>query len=47
MRERIVLMQRFIKQFGKKSIVAVLADREFMGEAWVKWLKGDGIHFDI
>ncbi|SMG64422.1 [weak similarity to] transposase METH_orf 1, partial [methanotrophic bacterial endosymbiont of Bathymodiolus sp.] len=35
-RERIALMQRFIKQFGKKHIVAVLADREFIGEAWLK-----------
>jgi ABC-type sugar transport system substrate-binding protein len=34
--ERIALIQRFIKQFGKKHIVAVLADREFIGEAWLK-----------
>ena len=45
--ERIALIQRFIKQFGKKHIVAVLADREFIGEAWLKWLKDEGIHFDI
>jgi len=30
-RERIALMKRFIKQFGKENIIAVLADREFIG----------------
>jgi hypothetical protein len=28
-RERIALMKRFINQFGKENIIAVLADREF------------------
>jgi hypothetical protein len=46
-RERIALMKRFIQQFGKENIIAVLADREFIGEKWFKWLKSEGIHFHI
>jgi hypothetical protein len=46
-RERIALMKRFIKQFGKENIIAVLADREFIGETWFKWLKSEGINFQI
>jgi hypothetical protein len=42
-RERIALMKRFIKQFGKENIIAVLADREFIGETWFKWLKSEKI----
>jgi hypothetical protein len=46
-RERIALLKRFIKQFGKDKIIAVLADREFIGETWFKWLKQEGINFHI
>ena len=46
-RERIALMKRFIQQFGKDNIIAVLADREFIGEAWFKWLRSEGINFHI
>jgi len=46
-RERIALMKRFIQQFGKDNIIAVLADREFIGETWFKWLKSEGINFHI
>lgn len=46
-RERIALMKRFIKQFGKEHIRGVLADREFIGEEWLKWLDNEGIHFDV
>jgi len=45
--ERIALMKRFVKQFGKEHIISVLADREFIGEAWLKWLKSEGIPFHI
>ena len=31
-------MQRFISQFGCKNILGVLADREFIGGLWWKWL---------
>ena len=46
-RERIALLKRFIKQFGKDKIIAVLADREFIGATWFKWLKKEGIDFHI
>jgi Transposase DDE domain len=46
-RERIALMKRFIQQFGKNNIIAVLADREFIGETWFKWLKSEDIHLHI
>jgi Transposase DDE domain len=46
-RERIALMKRFIKHFGKRSIRGVLADREFIGSTWFKWLKTEKIPFHI
>ena len=45
--ERIDIRAGFIKQFGKTSIRGVLADREFMGERWFKYLKNEGIDFII
>jgi hypothetical protein len=46
-RERIALMKRFVKKFGKLHIKALLADREFIGKDWVKWLKKEKISFFI
>jgi hypothetical protein len=46
-RERIALMKRFIKKFGKIHIKALLADREFIGKDWIKWLKKEKISFFI
>lgn len=46
-RERIALMKRFISQFGKKRIIKLLADREFVGKKWFQWLKSEGINFAI
>jgi len=37
-KERIALLQRFIRQFGRQNILGVLGDREFIGEQWWKWL---------
>jgi hypothetical protein len=45
--ERVRLLRRFIKQFGKQSILGVLADREFIGEQWLNWLKQEAIPFHI
>lgn len=45
--ERIGLMQKFIKNFGKECIAGLLADREFIGEKWFKWLLDEGIPFHI
>jgi hypothetical protein len=46
-RERIALMQRFISQFGKGRLLGLLADREFIGEVWLAWLKSEQIDFHI
>ena len=46
-RERIALLQRFISQFGCKNILGVLADREFIGGLWWKWLSSKEIPYLI
>lgn len=43
--ERIALLQRFISQFGSKNILGVLADREFIGGKWWKWLSSKDIPY--
>lgn len=43
--ERIARMERFLKVFGIAKIEALLADREFVGEAWFRWLQKQGIPF--
>jgi hypothetical protein len=45
--ERIALLKRFTEQFGKKRIACLLADREFVGNAWFSWLRSEGISFCI
>ena len=44
-RERIALMKRFIRQFGRQHIEGILGDREFIGKAWWKWLNQQNITF--
>jgi hypothetical protein len=46
-RERIALLQRFIRQFGRHKIRGVLADREFIGDQWWQWLTDHRIPFVI
>lgn len=46
-RERIALLKRFIREFGKGRIIKFLADREFVGEKWFNWLQSEGIDFAI
>ena len=41
--ERIALMERFLAIFGKDTVYCLLADREFIGQDWFKWLKNNGI----
>lgn len=36
-KERINIMQRFIRLFGRDSIKCLVADREFVGNEWFKW----------
>lgn len=45
--ERIALLHRFLKLFGRDRIKALLADREFVGEDWFAWLQAQGIPFRI
>lgn len=45
--ERIELLTRFISLFGQHRIKALLADREFIGAEWFKWLRVNGIEFNI
>jgi len=47
MQERIDLMKRFIKLFGDQQQVCLVADREFIGKAWLEWLDSQGIHYVI
>lgn len=46
-RERIALVKRFVREFGKARIIKFLADREFVGEKWFGWLQSEGIDFAI
>lgn len=46
-RERIALLKRFIREFGKGRIIKFLADREFVGEKWFNWLQSEEIDFAI
>lgn len=44
-RQRIALVGRFIKVFGKDQIQAITGDREFVGKNWFNWLKKHKIPF--
>jgi len=45
--ERIALMRRYPALFGAGSIRMLLADREFIGADWMKFLNKNNIHFAI
>jgi len=45
--ERIDLMENYIHLFGKESIIALLADREFIGDEWKEYLILNKIKFHI
>jgi hypothetical protein len=45
--ERVEIIQRFIRQFGKSMISGLLADREFIGDNWFAWLLTEKIAFCI
>ena len=45
--ERIDLVQRYVSLFGADTIDCLLADREFVGERWVKWLNDNCIRYFI
>jgi len=45
--ERIELLNRFLSIFGKGKVFNLLADREFVGDTWIKFLIDHEIPFDI
>lgn len=45
--QRINIVQKFIDKFGKDCIAGLLADREFIGNDWFKWLINNQILFII
>jgi len=45
--ERIDLVNRFIKLFGKECIDCILADREFVGDDWLRFLNDNQIRYYI
>jgi len=45
--ERINLIKRFVKLFGKECIESVLADREFVGDEWITFLNDNKIPYYI
>lgn len=46
-RERIALLQRFIGRFGRRGILGILGDREFIGDHWWQWLSDQDIPYLI
>ena len=46
-KERINIMERFIRLFGRNSIKCLVADREFVSNEWFKWLNVNAIQYHI
>ncbi len=45
--ERIALMDRLIRIIGHGKIHSLIADREFVGQKWIRYLNEHGIPYDI
>lgn len=45
--ERIELIERFIRLFGAHALDCLTADREFVGERWIKYLNDNDIRYYI
>jgi len=45
--ERIKLINRFLRLFGKEVIESIVADREFVGEQWLEFLNRNSIRYYI
>lgn len=45
--ERIALVNRFIRLFGKECIGSLVADREFVGKDWINFLNNNNISYHI
>jgi len=46
-KERIDLVNRFIRLFGKEVIQSIVADREFIGDSWLEFLNRNEIKYYI
>lgn len=46
-KDRIQIVNRYIKLFGKQTINYLVADREFVGEHWIKYLNFNRIEYHI
>jgi len=44
-KERIELIDRFIRLFGKECIDCIMGDREFVGEEWIDYLNVNGLRY--
>ncbi len=47
MAQRIALMRRYLARFDASTVRMLLADREFIGQQWMAFLKDEGIPFAI
>lgn len=45
--ERILLVELFLSLFEKERVATLVADREFIGKAWLDWLVAQEIPFQI
>jgi len=45
--ERIALLERYLKLFGKESLSFITADREFIGRDWFRYLQRKGLPFRL
>ena len=45
--ERIALLEKYLKLFGKDSLSFVTADREFIGRDWFRYLRREKIPFRL
>lgn len=45
--ERIAILERFISLFGREKLGCLVADREFVGENWLKWLNDNHLEYHI
>lgn len=44
-KERIALLDRYIRLFGKNTIAFITADREFVGEEWIAYLNANRLPY--
>lgn len=46
-KERIALIDKYISLFGKDTIKSIVADREFVGQEWIKYLNDNKLKYYI